>query len=82
MVHQSILQISLIVDSTALDRLDMNNDLKTHYRIVSDNTGKITANAGNTLEAVNDFVYLGAWVESTEHDINGRKLKRGLPVIR
>ena len=30
---------------------------------------------GNTLEAVDDFVYLGAWVESAEHDIKVRKAK-------
>lgn len=40
-----------------------------------DSTGKITTNAGNTLETVDDFVYLGVWVESTEHDTKVIKSK-------
>ena len=52
------------------------NESKTKVLGVNiDTSGKITTDAGNTLETVEDFVYLGAWVESTEHDIKVRKAK-------
>ena len=48
------------------------NETKTKVLGVNiDTKGKITNNAGCPLETVDDFVYLGAWIESTEHDING-----------
>ena len=55
--------------------LQMNETKTKVLGINLDVTWKITTNAGNTLEAVDDFVYLGAWVESTEHDIKVRKAK-------
>ena len=52
------------------------NESKTKVLGVNiDTSGKITTDAGNTLETVEDFVYLGAWVESTEHDIKVGKAK-------
>ena len=51
--------------------LQMNETKTKVLGINLDVTWKITTNAGNTLEAVDDFVYLGAWV----HDIKVRKAK-------
>ena len=52
------------------------NETKTKVLGVNiDTKGKITNNAGCPLETVDDFVYLGAWIESTEHDIKVRKAK-------
>ena len=64
-VEKSAMKVGLHMNETKTKVLGVNIDTK----------GKITNNAGCPLETVDDFVYLGAWIESTEHDIKVRKAK-------
>ena len=38
-------------------------------------TVEVTTKDGTVLEVVNDFIYLGAWIASTQHDIKVRRAK-------
>lgn len=53
------------------------NESKTKYIAVNvpSDDGAITTSSGATLEKVEDFVYLGAWISSTEHDFLVKKAK-------
>ena len=43
--------------------------------LVGEEPHTITSKDGHALEEVEDFVYLGAWISTTEHDFRVRKAK-------
>ncbi len=54
--------------------LHLNED-KTKYLTVNCEPDTIKAKSGDDLKEVKDFVYLGSWISSTEHDFEVRKAK-------
>ena len=51
------------------------NESKTKYMTEAINDGIITSRSGETIERVDDFLYLGARINSSEADITVRKAK-------
>ncbi len=52
------------------------NELKTKYMSLNCHTDcLITSKSGEEIKAVDDFIYLGSWIRSSEHDFNVRKAK-------
>ena len=55
------------------------NESKTKYMSINlaseEQHATLTSSSGNTIEKVDDFVYLGSWVGSSEHDFTVRKAK-------
>ena len=42
---------------------------------IPEEESRLVRSTGNQLEKVNDFVYLGAWIATTEKDLRVRKVK-------
>lgn len=65
------------LESAARDTGLLINESKTKYMAINipREDGELTASSGQTLEKVDDFVYLGAWIATTEHDFLVRKAK-------
>ena len=51
------------------------NELKTKYMSMNCHSANITAKSGKEIKAVDDFLYLGSWIRSSEHDFDVRKAK-------
>ena len=51
------------------------NESKTKYLSVNCQSESLNAKSGKELEHVNDFLYLGSYISSTEHDFSVRKAK-------
>ena len=55
------------------------NESKTNYMSINlaseEQHATLTSSSGNTIGKVEDFVYLGSWVGSSEHDFTVRKAK-------
>ena len=61
------------------------NESNTKYMSINlaceEQHAALTSSSGNTIEKVEDFVYLGSWVGSSDHDFT-EKLKHGHLVIK
>ena len=70
-------QLLLSIESAAAS-VGLNiNESKTQYLTANreEDGSTITSRSGQVLEKVEDFVYLGAWIATTEHDFRVRKAK-------
>ena len=48
---------------------------------IEEQAGDLLSRSGGIIENVEDFIYLGSWIDGTERDINVRKGNTSWPVI-